>query len=153
MSFQLLTQTSADPPVFQLTCVTTSSPPTTVLWTLNGSPVNGSNYTSSQIVVDRPKSTYNNTLTVTGRVSGMYTCTVTTTCSPVCGATGFTLNPRSVTSSITVQGEHCPLGVFCAPIRHTSMQLLLPHPLVSLLYRLVQCLLMSLGLHQTHQAL
>ncbi|KAL5486464.1 hypothetical protein EMCRGX_G018943 [Ephydatia muelleri] len=71
---------------------------TYVLWTTNGSPVSN---TSSQIVTDRPTSTYNNTLTVTGRAYGMYTCTVTTTCSPVCG--GFTLNPRSTTSSLTVQ--------------------------------------------------
>ena len=102
--FQLLTPTNVDPQVFQLTCTSTSSPPTTVQWTISGSPVNGGNYASSQIVTDRPTSTYNNTLTVTGRVPGMYTCTVTTTCSPVCGGTGFTLNPRSTTSSLSVSG-------------------------------------------------
>eukprot|EP00731_Ephydatia_muelleri_P019076 Em0011g1116a len=91
VQFQLLTPTNVDPPVFQLTCTSTSSPPTDVLWTTNGSAVSN---TSSQIVTDRPTSTYNNTLTVTGRAYGMYTCTVTTTCSPVCG--GFTLNPRSI---------------------------------------------------------
>eukprot|EP00731_Ephydatia_muelleri_P019065 Em0011g1105a len=98
VQFHLLTPTNVDPPVFQLTCTSTSSPSTDVLWTTNGSPVSN---TSSQIVTDRPTSTYNNTLTVTGRAYGMYTCTVTTTCSPVCG--GFTLNPRSTTSSLTVQ--------------------------------------------------
>ncbi|KAL5486473.1 hypothetical protein EMCRGX_G018956 [Ephydatia muelleri] len=100
VQFQLLTPTNVDPPVFQLTCTSTSSPPTDVLWTTNGSPVSN---TSSQIVTDQPTSTYNNTLTVTGRAYGMYTCTVTTTCSLVCG--GFTLNPRSTTSSLTVQGK------------------------------------------------
>eukprot|EP00731_Ephydatia_muelleri_P019055 Em0011g1095a len=103
VQFQLLTPTNVDPPVFQLTCTSTSSPPTDVLWTTNGSPVSN---TSSQIVTDRPTSTYNNTLTVTGRAYGMYTCTVTTTCSPVCG--GFTLNPRSTTSSLTVQAPPGP---------------------------------------------
>eukprot|EP00731_Ephydatia_muelleri_P025777 Em0017g860a len=103
VQFQLLTPTNVDPPVFQLTCTSTSSPPTDVLWTTNGSPVSN---TSSQIVTDRPTSTYNNTLTVTGRAYGMYTCTVTTTCSPVCGA--FTLNPRSTTSSLTVQAPPGP---------------------------------------------
>ena len=76
VQFQLLTPTNVDPPVFQLTCTSTSSPPTDVLWTTNGSAVSN---TSSQIVTDRPTSTYNNTLTVTGRAYGMYTCTVTTT--------------------------------------------------------------------------
>ncbi|KAL5486539.1 hypothetical protein EMCRGX_G019033 [Ephydatia muelleri] len=103
VQFQLLTPTNVDPPVFQFTCTSTSSPPTDVLWTTNGSPVSN---TSSQIVTDRPKSTYNNTLTVTGRAYGMYTCTVTTTCSPVWG--GFTLNPRSTTSSLTVQAPPGP---------------------------------------------
>eukprot|EP00731_Ephydatia_muelleri_P019017 Em0011g1057a len=113
VQFQLLTPTNVDPPVFQLTCTSTSSPPTDVLWTTNGSPVSN---TSSQIVTDRPTSTYNNILTVTGRAYGMYTCTVTTTCSPVCGATGFTLNPRSTTSSLTVQAPPGP------PTGVTAMQ-------------------------------
>ncbi|KAL5486530.1 hypothetical protein EMCRGX_G019023 [Ephydatia muelleri] len=103
VQFQLLTPTIVDPPVFQLTCTSTSSPPTDVLWTTNGGPVSN---TSSQIVTDRPTSTYNNTLTVTGRAYRMYTCTVTTTCSPVCG--GFTFNPRSTTSSLTVQAPPGP---------------------------------------------
>eukprot|EP00731_Ephydatia_muelleri_P019083 Em0011g1123a len=105
VQFQLLTPTNVDPPVFQLTCTSTSSPPTDVLWTTNGSPVSN---TSSQIVTNRPTSTYNNTLTVTGRAYGMYTCTVTTTCSPVCGGGGFTLNPRSTTSSLTVKAPPGP---------------------------------------------
>ena len=104
--FQLLTPATVDPPVFQLTCTSTSSPPTSVQWTINGSPVNGGNYASSQILIDRPTSTYNNTLTVTGRAPGMYTCNITTTCSPVCGATGFTLNPRSTASSLNVLGTY-----------------------------------------------
>eukprot|EP00731_Ephydatia_muelleri_P018993 Em0011g1033a len=103
VQFQLLTPTNVDPPVFQLTSTSTSSPPTDVLWTTNGSPVSNISF---QIVTDRPTSTYNNIMTVTGRAYGMYTCTVTTTCSPVCG--GFTLNPRSTTSSLTVQAPPGP---------------------------------------------
>ena len=117
VQFQLLTPTNVDPPVFQLTCTSTSSPPTTVQWTFNGSPVNGG---TSQIVTDGPTSTYNNTLTVTGRSPGMYTCNVTTTCSPVCGATGFTLNPRSTTTSLNVPGKYCLLGVSCT-YRHVPL--------------------------------
>ena len=103
VQFQLLTPTNVDPPVFQLTCTSTGSPPTTVLWTINGSPVTNSNAASSKIVTDRPTSTYSNTLTVSVREYGMYTCTVSSTCSPVCG--GFALNPRSTTSSFTVPGK------------------------------------------------
>eukprot|EP00731_Ephydatia_muelleri_P018910 Em0011g950a len=118
VQFQLLTPTNVDSPVFQLTCTSTSSPPTDVLWTTNGSPVSN---TSSQIVTDRPTSTYNNTLTVTGRAYGMYTCTVTTTCSPVCG--GFTLNPRSTTSSLTVQAPPgTPTGVTAVQSGPTSVR-------------------------------
>eukprot|EP00731_Ephydatia_muelleri_P018856 Em0011g896a len=117
VQFQLLTPTNVDPPVFQLTCTSTSSPPTDVLWTTNGSPVSN---TSSQIVTDRPTPTYNNTLTVTGRAYGMYTCTVTTTCSPVCG--GFTLNPRSTTSSLTIQApSDPPTGVTAVQSGPTSV--------------------------------
>ena len=97
-------------------------------WTFNGSPVNGGNYTSSQIVTDGPTSTYNNTLTVTGRLSGTYKCNVTTTCSPVCGAPGFTFNPRSNTSSRTVPGiyTYCLCRVSCT-YRHVPL-IQLPGP-------------------------
>ena len=114
VQFQLLTPTNVDPPVFQLTCTSTSSPPTTVQWTINGSPVNGGNYASSQIVTDRPTSTYNNTLTVTGRAPGMYTCNVTTITSPLISCTspqvcntGPILSQRSTTSSLSVSGKSC----------------------------------------------
>ena len=146
VQFQLLTPTNVDSPVFQLTCTSTSSPPTTVQWTINGSPVNGGNYASSQIVTDRPTSTYNNTLTVTGRAPGMYTCNVTTTCSPVCGSNGFT--HRYDKTSFNVSGKYCLQSVSCT-YRHVPLyRSSCPNPLVSLLCRLVPHLSMSLGLHQ-----
>ena len=112
VQFQLLTPTNVNPLVFQLTCTSTSSPPTTVQWTIDGYPVNGGNYT---IVTDRPTSTYNNTLTVTGRAPGMYTCTVTTITSPLISCTGSPqvcntgpiLSQRSTTSSLSVPGKYC----------------------------------------------
>ena len=114
VQFQLLTPTNVDPPMFQLTCTSTSSPPTTVQWTINGSSVNGGNYASSQIVADPPTSTYNNTLTVTGRTPGMYTCNVTTITSPLISCTGSPhcntgsiLSQRSTTSSLSVSGKYC----------------------------------------------
>ena len=119
VQFQLLTPTNVDPPVFQLTCTSTGSPPTAVRWAVIAGSVTGSS-TSSQTVTERPTSTYNNTLTVTGSATGRYTCTVTTTCSPVCG--GYvTLNPRTIQSSFTVQGRHCLMkGVFVPPLYSSS---------------------------------
>ncbi|KAL5486538.1 hypothetical protein EMCRGX_G019032 [Ephydatia muelleri] len=100
-------------------CTSTSSPPKAVLWTTNGGPVSNSNTASSMRVTDRPTSTYKNILTV---AYGMYTCTVTTTCSPVCG--GFTLNPRSTTSSLTVQAPPGPpTGVTAVQSGPTSVSI------------------------------
>ena len=45
-------------------------------WSKDGSPVSGGS--SSQIVTDTVNATYINELTVTGRQSGTYTCTITT---------------------------------------------------------------------------
>ena len=73
IQFQLL---SADPPVFQLTCTSSTAPATTVQWSKDGSPVSGGS--SSQIVTDTVEATYINELTVTGKQNGTYTCTVTT---------------------------------------------------------------------------
>ena len=62
--------------MFQLTCTSSTAPATTVQWSKDGSPV--SDGSSSQIVTDTVEATYINELTVIGRQSGTYTCTVTT---------------------------------------------------------------------------
>ena len=67
-----------------MTCVSTRSPPTRVIWMKDGLPLttdgSSSHYSFSQTVNDRLFSTYNNTLTVKqsapGGVPGTYTCTV-----------------------------------------------------------------------------
>ena len=67
-----------DPPTFTLTCVTTGGPPTTVNWTRNNTEIdyqNNSNFTFSRTVTNFTNSTYNNTLTVTGRYPGQYRMT------------------------------------------------------------------------------
>ena len=76
IQFELKTATNADPPVFQLTCTSFSAPVTTVQWSKDGSPVSGGS--SSQIVINRMHAAYINELTVTGRQSGMYSCTLYT---------------------------------------------------------------------------
>ena len=76
IQFELKTAPNVDPPVFQLTCTSSTAPATTVQWSKDGSPVSGGS--SSQIVTDTVEATYINELTVTGRQSGTYTCTITT---------------------------------------------------------------------------
>ena len=91
LQLSLTTNLTADPPVFTLTCVSTGGPATTVTWTRNGAAVPGD---TSQTVVDRQAITYFNTLMVTGREPGNYTCSV---------SNDRTDQPS--TASLTVAGE------------------------------------------------
>ena len=60
-------------PQFTLTCISTGGPATTVTWTRD--PVTFTNGTET--VLDDPVTAqYTHTLTVTGRLLGLYTCTV-----------------------------------------------------------------------------
>ena len=91
LQFSLQTTLTADPPVFTLTCVSTGGPATTVTWTRDGAAATG---VASQNVTSTLAATYVNTLTVTGRLPGNYTCSVT--------------NARTAppaTASLTVAGE------------------------------------------------
>ena len=60
-------------PQFTLTCVSTGGPATTVTWTRDSDTVSE----GTETVLDDPKTAqYTHTLTVTGRLGGLYTCTV-----------------------------------------------------------------------------
>ena len=60
-------------PQFTLTCISTGGPATTVTWTRDSDTVTEGNET----VLDDPVTAqYTHTLTVTGRLGGLYTCTV-----------------------------------------------------------------------------
>ena len=100
IQYRLMTALPVEPAVFQLSYTTTYSPATIVRWTYNGNMANG---TTFQVVTDLLLSTYQNVLVVTGKMAGVYTCTVTTTCAPACGS--FT-GPRSVTASLTIPGTY-----------------------------------------------
>ena len=100
IQYRLMTALPVEPAVFQLSYTTTYSPATIVRWTYNGNMANG---TTFQVVTDLLLSTYQNVLVVTGKMAGVYTCTVTTTCTPACGS--FT-GPRSVTASLTIPGTY-----------------------------------------------
>ena len=104
IQYWLLTALPADPAVFQLSYTTTYSPATAVRWTYNGKVANGSNF---QVVTDLLLSTYQNVLVVTGKMAGVYTCTVTTMCAPACGSFA---GPRSVTASLSIPGKKYSSG-------------------------------------------
>ena len=66
---------------FSLTCTSTYSPPTTVVWTKNREviTVDGDVYKTTQTVTDRVSSTYENVLAIDddyANVFGTYSCTV-----------------------------------------------------------------------------
>ena len=60
-------------PQFTLTCVSTGGPATTVTWTRDSATAVGVRRSE---VVNGVTAQYANTLTVTGRLGGLYTCTV-----------------------------------------------------------------------------
>ena len=78
ITFQLDTDPATDPPVFTLTCTSTGGPSTTVSWRRDGILLSDdSTYNiTSQILVNLITDTYNHTLTVTGRLLGVYQCNV-----------------------------------------------------------------------------
>ena len=70
MTFTGLTEAS---PQFTLTCISTGGPATTVTWTRDSVTVTE----GTETVLDDPVTAqYTHTLTVTGRLGGLYTCTV-----------------------------------------------------------------------------
>ena len=74
--------------IFDLTCISTGGPATTVTWTRDSVTVTEGTVTHYNTFTHM----YANTLTVTGRLPGLYTCTVAN-CRPSIGS-----------ASITVQG-------------------------------------------------
>ena len=60
-------------PQLTLTCISTGGPATTVTWTRDSDTVTEGTET---VLDDRVTAQYNHTLTVTGRLGGLYTCTV-----------------------------------------------------------------------------
>ena len=76
-------------PQFTLTCISTSGPATTVTWTRDSGEVVG----DTETVLDNPVTAqYTHTLTVTERLGGLYTCTVTND------------KPSNDSANITVEG-------------------------------------------------
>ena len=62
-----------DNPQFTLTCISTGGPATTITWTRDSTTVTEGTHT---VLNDPETAQYTHNLTVTGRVWGLYTCTV-----------------------------------------------------------------------------
>ena len=64
---------SGESPRFTLTCISTGGPATTVTWTRDSETVSEGNMT---VLDDRETAQYTHTLTVSGRLGGLYQCNV-----------------------------------------------------------------------------
>ena len=73
MTFTVDSDLNEPSPQFTLTCISTGGPATTVTWTRDSVTVTEGNET---VLDNRTTSQYTHTLTVTGRLGGLYTCTV-----------------------------------------------------------------------------
>ena len=61
---------------FTLTCISTGGPATTVTWTRDSETAVGERMTVFDTTTAATTAQYTHTLTVTGRLGGVYTCTV-----------------------------------------------------------------------------
>ena len=91
VTFTVDSDLSGASPQFTLTCISTGGPATTVTWTRDSDTVTE----GTETVLDDPVTAqYTHTLTVTGRLGGLYTCTVAND------------KPSQDSASFTVQGTH-----------------------------------------------
>ena len=74
MTFSVDSDLNGASPQFTLTCISTGGPATTVTWTRDSVTVTEGTET---VLENRITSQYTHTLTVTGRLGGLYMCTVT----------------------------------------------------------------------------
>ena len=97
MTFSVDPDLNGASPQFTLTCISTGGPATTVTWTRDSVTITDGTET---VLDDRMTSQYTHTLTVTGRLGGLYTCTVAN-------------NISSASANYTVQGIIYTVEVYC----------------------------------------
>ena len=73
MSFTVDSGLEGASPQFTLTCISTGGPATTVTWTRDSDTIAEGTET---VLDDQVTAQYTHTLAVTGRLGGLYTCTV-----------------------------------------------------------------------------
>ena len=87
--FTVVSDLNGTSPQFTLTCISTGGPATTVTWTRDSDTVTE----GTETVLDDPVTAqYTHTLTVTGRLGGLYTCIVAND------------KPSEASAQLTVQG-------------------------------------------------
>ena len=91
MTFTVDSDLNEASPQFTLTCISTGGPATSVTWTRDSV----TDTEGTKTVLDNPvTSQYTHTLTVTGRLGGLYTCTVANN------------KPSAASVQLYVQGIH-----------------------------------------------
>ena len=101
ITFTLDSDLNGASPQFTLTCISTGGPATTVSWTRNSDTVTKG---KMSVLDDRVTAQYTHTLTVIGRLGGLYTCIVTNN-KPSHNSTRFTVQGRKLCTCyfVTVQ--------------------------------------------------
>ena len=88
---------------FTLTCISTGGPATTVTWTRDSVTVTEGTET---VLDNRTTSQYTHTLTVTGRLGGLYTCTVANN-KPSEDSTSYTVHGNGRMQYYVMCVNHC----------------------------------------------
>ena len=92
MTLTVNSDLNGESPQFTLTCISTGGPATTVTWTRDSETVSEGNMTT--VLDNRTTAQYTHTLTVSGRLGGLYQCTVSNN------------KPSSASAQLNVQGDN-----------------------------------------------
>ena len=140
----MLSDLNGPSPQFTLTCISTGGPATTVTWTRDYTTVTEGTET---VLDDSVTAQYTHTLTVTGHLGGLYTCTVSSN------------KPSSASASITVTGNtlfsliHFSNSSHLAHLYTTSLPVPSHIPLsffpFFFLHKILSSLLTEVGLEKT----
>ena len=90
ITFTVVSDLNGDSPQFTLTCISTGGPATNVTWTRDSDTVTEG---AETVLDNRTTAEYTHTLTVTGRLGGLYTCNVSND------------KPSEDSAELDVQGE------------------------------------------------
>ena len=100
ISFNLVWKIAAGPPVFILTCISTGGPATTVSWFRDSNNVSG----GITMLDNTVTSQYTHILTVTGRLGGLYECSVSNT-KPSTAVTNITVHGMFIHTTMWLHGD------------------------------------------------
>ena len=92
MTFRVNSDLNGENLQFTLTCISTGGPATSVTWTRDSVTITEGNKT---VLDDGKSSQYTHSLTVTGRLGGLYTCTVANN-KPSQDLTKYTIKGRCI---------------------------------------------------------